>query len=136
MTQLFRRSIFTLFALIALAISAGAQTTDTANATKAPKPMKDIRFVVIHTPGSKWIPGKSLFEQVGVREHVDHYMKLLEAGKLALGGPHLDGKAGGMMIPAAGVTEEEIAAFAAADPAVKSGLLLVEIRPWLIGMSQ
>jgi uncharacterized protein YciI len=136
MTHLFRRSIVTLFALIALAISASAQTTDTANATKAPKPMKDIRFVVIHTPGSKWIPGKSLFEQVGVREHVDHYKKLLEAGKLALGGPHLDGKAGGMMIPAAGVTEEEIAAFAAADPAVKSGLLLVEIRPWLIGMSQ
>ena len=98
--------------------------------------MKDIRFVVIHTPGPKWIAGKSLFEQPGVREHVEHYRTLLEAGKLALGGPHLDGKAGGMMIPAAGVSEAEIAAFAAQDPAVRSGLLLAEVRPWLIGMSR
>jgi uncharacterized protein YciI len=98
--------------------------------------MKDIRFVVIHLPGPKWVPGKSLFEQAGVREHVEHYRKLLEEGKLALGGPHLDAKAGGMMIPAAGVSEAEVEAFAAADPAVVSGLLLAEIRPWLIGMSQ
>jgi uncharacterized protein YciI len=98
--------------------------------------MKDIRFTVIHTPGPNWIPGKSLFEQAGVREHVDHYSALLEAGKLALGGPHLDEKGGGMMIPAQGVSAEEVAAFAAADPAVKSGLLAAEVRPWLIGMSQ
>jgi uncharacterized protein YciI len=98
--------------------------------------MKDVRFVVIHTPGPNWVPGKPVFEQDGVREHVEHYRKLLEDGKLALGGPHLDAKGGGMMVPAAGVSEDEIAAFAAADPAVKSGLLLAEIRPWLIGMSQ
>jgi uncharacterized protein YciI len=98
--------------------------------------MKDIRFVVFHSPGPKWLPGKTLFEQLGVREHVEHYRKFLEAGKLALGGPHLDDKGGGMMIPAAGITEEEIARYATEDPAVKSGVLLVEVRPWLIGMSQ
>jgi hypothetical protein len=41
-----------------------------------------------------------------------------------------------MMIPNAGVSEEEITLYAAEDPAVKSGLLLAEVRPWLIGMSQ
>ena len=49
--------------------------------------MKDIRFVVFHSPGSKWLPEKTLFEQPGVREHIEHYRKFLEAGKLALGGP-------------------------------------------------
>jgi hypothetical protein len=98
--------------------------------------MKDVRFVVMHSPGPKWLPGKTLFEQPGVREHVEHYRKFLEAGKLALGGPHLDGKCGGMMIPTAGVSEAEMTKYAAEDPAVESMLLIAAVRPWLIGMSQ
>lgn len=113
-----------------------AQPSNTGSSDKVAKPMKDVRFVVLHTPGPQWVPGKTLFEQPGVREHVEHYRKLLEAGKLAMGGPHLDGKAGGMMIPMAGVSEEEITRHAAEDPAVKGGLLLAEVRPWLVGMSR
>lgn len=97
--------------------------------------MKDVRFVVFHTAGPRWIPGKTLFEQPGVMDHVTHYRQLLDAGKLALGGPHLDERGGGMMIPQPGVTEDELLAFAAADPAVRSGLLQFEVRPWLVGMS-
>jgi len=97
--------------------------------------MKDVRFVVFHTPGPKWLAGKTLFDQPGVMEHVGYYRKLLETGKLALGGPHLDVGGGGMMVPAAGIAEAEISAFAAEDPAVKSGVLRFEVRPWLIGMS-
>ena len=41
-----------------------------------------------------------------------------------------------MMIPAGGVTEEEINKYAAEDPAVVSGLLVADVRPWLVGMSQ
>ena len=97
--------------------------------------MRDVRYVVFHLPGPAWVPGKSLFEQEGVREHVSHYRKLLDAGKLAYGGPHPDERGGGMMIPTAAVSEEELRAFAAQDPAVQSGLLRFEIRPWIIGMS-
>lgn len=97
--------------------------------------MKDVRHVVFHLPGPAWQAGKSLLEQPGVMDHVGHYGRLLEAGKLAMGGPHLDERGGGMMIPAAGVALAELEAFAAQDPAVKSGLLRVEIRPWLVGMS-
>ena len=96
--------------------------------------MKDIRHVVLHAPGPAWEHGKSPFEQVGAREHAEHYRRLLADGKLELGGPHLDERGGGMMIPAAGVDEAEIRRFAAEDPAVRSGLLQVEVRPWLIGM--
>lgn len=95
---------------------------------------QDIRFVVFHRPGPRWDPGRSLFEQDGVREHVAHYRTLLAEGKLAYGGPFVDGAGGGMMVPAAGVPHDEIQRFAAADPAVLSGLLVAEVRPWLIGM--
>ncbi|WP_458237628.1 YciI family protein [Pseudomonas sp. P5_A2_2] len=98
--------------------------------------MQDIRYVVFHKPGPAWLPGKSMFEQPGVRDHVAHYRKWLDAGKLELGGPHLDTTGGGMMVPIAGVSEDEVTRFASEDPAVKSGTLLAEVRPWLIGMSK
>ena len=41
-----------------------------------------------------------------------------------------------MMVPTAGVPEAEVRSFAAEDPAVRSGVLLAEVRPWLIGMSR
>jgi len=96
---------------------------------------QDIRYVVIHRPGPAWQAGKRIFDQEGVREHIAHYRQWLEAGKLELGGPYLDPMGGGMMIPAAGVPEEEVRQFANDDPAVKAGLLEVEVRPWLVGMS-
>jgi len=96
--------------------------------------MKEIRCVVVHTPGPMWRAGAPLFEQDGVREHVGHYRQLLEDGKLTMGGPFLDAAGGGMMIAEAGVDEAELAAFAAADPAVQSGLLRAEVRQWLVGM--
>lgn len=96
--------------------------------------MQDIRHVVFHRPGPQWLAGKSMFEQPGLQQHVEHYRKLLELGKLSLGGPHIDSHGGGMMIPATGVIEAEGLRFAAEGPAVMSGLLLAEVRPWLIGM--
>ena len=98
--------------------------------------MRDIRFVVIHTPGPRWKAGSPVFEQDGVHEHIGHYKQLLESGKLTMGGPFLDASGGGMMIPGPDVAETEIVAFANADPAVLSGLLKAEVRQWLVGMSQ
>lgn len=96
--------------------------------------MQDIRFVVIHRPGPRWVADKSLFEQEGVREHVAHYRQWLDQGKLLAGGPFLDGFAAGMMVPMAGLAEHEVRAFAEDDPAVRSGLLVAEVRRWMIGM--
>ena len=93
-----------------------------------------IRYVVFHTPGPKWQTGVDFREQEGVREHVGHYLKFHEQGKLELGGPFLVQDAGGMMVAAKDVSKEELDAFAAADPAVVSGLLLYEVRPWLTAM--
>ena len=87
-----------------------------------------IRYVVFHRPGPKW--------QDGVREHVQHYLKFHEQRKLELGGPFLLQDAGGMMVATKNVLQEELETFAAADPAVRSGLLIYEIRPWLTAMKR
>jgi uncharacterized protein YciI len=93
-----------------------------------------IRYVVFHRPGPKWQAGVDFREQDGVREHVGHYLKLHEQGKLELGGPFLLQDAGGMMVATKEVSQEELEIFAATDPAVQSGLLLYEVRPWLTAM--
>ena len=95
---------------------------------------RPIRYVVFHRPGPKWQTGVDFREQEGVGEHVQHYLKLHEQGKLELGGLFLSQDAGGMMVATKDVSQEELEAFAAVDPAVRSGLLLYEIRPWLTAM--
>ena len=98
------------------------------------QPTRPIRFVVIHKPGPKWQHGVDFRQQKRVGEHVQHYLKLHEQGKLQLGGPFLIPDIGGMMVTTKDVSQEEIETFAAADPAVQSGLLIYEIRPWMIAM--
>ena len=95
---------------------------------------RPIRYVVLHKPGPKWQYGVDYREQAGVGEHVQHYMKFHEQGKLELGGPFLLPDMGVMMVTTKDISREEIEAFAAADPAVQSGLLLIEIRPWMTAM--
>lgn len=118
--------------LLASAVPAAGQTG--APAATAPRPAPEIRYVIVHRPGPAWVAGKPPFEQPGIAEHVAHFRQLQQQGKLALGGPFMDAGGGGMMVPEAGVGEAEITAFAQADPAVRSGLLIAEVRPWLIGM--
>ncbi|HLO15646.1 MAG TPA: YciI family protein [Anaerolineales bacterium] len=95
---------------------------------------RPVRYVVFHKPGSKWQYGVDFREQAGVGDHVGHYLKLHEQGKLELGGPFLLQDAGGMMVATKDVSQEELEAFAAADPAVQAGLLIYEIRPRLTAM--
>lgn len=95
---------------------------------------RPVRYVVFHSPGPAWKHGVDFRQQDGVGEHVQHYLKLHEEGKLELGGPFLLQDAGGMMVATKEVSHDELEAFAAADPAVKAGLLVYEIRPWLTAM--
>ena len=93
-----------------------------------------IRYIVIHKPGPNWQYGVDFREQEGVGQHVQHFLKLHEQGKLELGGPFLIQDAGGMMVATNDVSQAELEEFAASDPAVQAGLLIYEIRPWLTAM--
>ncbi|MEM9603588.1 MAG: YciI family protein [Pseudomonadota bacterium] len=95
-----------------------------------------VRWVVMHLPGPAWQAGVDFREQVGVMDHVSHYAVWHADGKLEAGGPFLDPAGGGMMIASEDVSEAELEAFAAADPAVASGLLSYRVRPWYRAMTQ
>lgn len=123
-----------LIALLLLAATSVAAAQAAGAPAAATRPARDLRFVVVHTPGPGWDSTKSVFEQPGLQAHIEHYRQWQVQGKLELGGPFMDGAAGGMMLPVAGVPETEVRRFAAEDPAVKAGLLRAEVRPWLIGM--
>jgi uncharacterized protein YciI len=69
-------------------------------------------------------------------DHVGHYAKLHESGKLLYGGPFTDIDSGGMMIAAEGITREELEAFAASDPAVVAGLLDFVVKTWYVAMAK
>jgi uncharacterized protein YciI len=95
---------------------------------------RSVRYVVFHKPGSKWKYGIAFREQDGVGDHVQHDLKFHEQGRLEMGGPFLLQDVGGMMIATKDILQAELEAFAAADPAVRSELLIYEIRPWLTAM--
>jgi hypothetical protein len=67
---------------------------------------RPVRYVVFHRPGPKWQLGVDFREQEGVSEHVQHYLRLHEQGKLELGGPFLSTDAGGMMVATKDVSRE------------------------------
>lgn len=96
--------------------------------------MPDRCLVVFHSPGPAWEPGLPLMQQAGVQAHAAHYARLLQAGQLMMGGPFVDGAGGGMMVCKPGLDEDALRMHALADPAVESGLLSFEIRPWMIGL--
>ena len=96
--------------------------------------MPDRCLVVFHSPGPAWEPGLPLMQQTGIQAHAAHYAKLMESGHLQMGGPFVDGAGGGMMICAPSMDEDALRTHALADPAVESGLLEFEIRPWVIGL--
>jgi uncharacterized protein YciI len=93
------------------------------------------RFVAFHSPGPGWKAGVAFFEQAGVDEHAAHYAGAMGDGKLELGGPFLD-ESGGMMVFARGLDRAAVDAIAQADPAVRSGLLKVDVRPWMAALSR
>jgi len=97
-----------------------------------------VKQVVFHSPGPNWKTGGNFQEQSEevVLEHVEHYRKFHEQGKLSLGGPYTDIDSGGMMIADESVNREELEKFAASDPAVKAGILRYEVKTWYVAMSK
>lgn len=92
-----------------------------------------VYFVLLHTPGPTWDPSLGFREQPGVDQHIQYMAGIMDGGQLVMGGPFLD-DSGGMMIMRAENLEaaQEVAT---ADPGVQSGLLQVEVKPWMVAMS-
>lgn len=91
-----------------------------------------IYHVLFHSPGEKWVDSLLFQEQPGVTGHVKYMASFLQAKKLVEGGPFLD-NSGGMMIFDG--TREEAEKITYNDPTVKSGVLKVTVKPWMVAMS-
>ncbi len=85
------------------------------------------RFVVVYRPGPAWRAGRKVTEQ-DLRDHYYFLKALFEAGKLTLAGPFLDDTGGMAVFRARDRAEAERTL--ATDPAVVSGVLIGELRPF------
>ena len=121
-----RMAVATRRAIVAAALMTVAVATDSiVSAQPVPQPTY---YVVTQTPGPAWKAGVD-FRNQPLADHFQ-YWSHLQSGPLVIGGPLLDGS-GGMIIldvPSADAAR----AIAAADPAVRTGLLIATVRPWQI----
>jgi|TARA_B100001964_G_C14035839_1_gene510345 uncharacterized protein YciI len=99
----------------------------------AADPNPPVYLVAFHSPGPNWNYSRSAADQPGMAEHHRYVNALREAGKVILGGDYLD-HAGGMMIYQMKTIQEARLA-ANNDPAVKAGLLKVEVKTWRANLS-
>ena len=101
----------------------------TSTAVKIAGDMKTYYFVSLYksTPEEEYTPQEAAEIQAA---HLANIRKLAEEKKLLLAGPFMDqGDMRGIFILSV-ESQEEAEAFTAEDPAVKAGLLRMEVRPW------
>jgi uncharacterized protein YciI len=84
-------------------------------------------FAIHYQCGPAWVHGKTVFEQP-LQDHLAYMHQLVEAGILRMGGPFLD-NTGGLIVLTAN-TEQEASELAAADPAIRNGLMRAQTHPW------
>ena len=86
-------------------------------------------FALCYRPGPAWLPDKPVFEQP-LKEHRAYMRSLLNAGTVVLGGPYSDDTGGLVAVDAD--SHEAAAEIAAGDPAIRDGIMLADVHPWLI----
>ena len=117
-------------ALLGLAAALPALAAVKARAEDGPKTY----FVLMHMPGPKWDKTKSFRDQPGIGAHVAYMSGFADKKQLVMGGPFLDDSGGMMLFELASLAEAR--AIANADPTVRSGLLKVRVKPWLVAIAR
>jgi uncharacterized protein YciI len=86
-------------------------------------------FAIIYAPGPNWIQGRSIFDQ-DLMQHAQYMQKLLDQGKLELGGPFSDSTGGMAIIDATDPTAARN--IMENDPAILNGIFTAKVHPWFI----
>jgi uncharacterized protein YciI len=86
-------------------------------------------FLVIYRPGPAWLTGKSISEQP-LKEHGTYMLSLYVQGIVKLAGPLTDDAGGAVVLEA--VNESVAKAIVTEDPAVKYGIFVYEMHPWVL----
>lgn len=85
-------------------------------------------YLVVYKRGPAWV-GNTLAEQ-SLQAHGKYMLDLYEQGSMKFAGPFLDDAGGAIVLEAE--DEAEAMALVANDPAVKQGIFVSEIHPWLM----
>lgn len=86
-------------------------------------------FVLLLTPGSAWIEGKTVREQPYWAQHADFMDQLFANGMVILGGPFSD--ATGSMVIIEGESEQAVADLFASDPFVVHNIFALSmLKQW------
>jgi uncharacterized protein YciI len=99
-----------------------------------PAPRMEKYVLVLLRRGSAWTPEETAATRELQKQHLGHFRKMAEAGKLMIAGPfgdQPDPTLRGMCIYKTS-SVEEAKALAEADPAVKAGRLKVEAMTWYV----
>ena len=123
---------FMTFVLLVAAGCASRKDAQKEEPTMSPKPT--VVFAVRFLPGAKWIAGKPANEQPGIDDHVRNLGQWHDRELLYCGGPFLDGTGGLSVLRVSSL--EKANALVAEDPAVRAGLLVSEIHPWLLAFER
>lgn len=85
--------------------------------------------VLLYRPGPAWVPGRSVFQQA-LQPHLQYMHQLVASGVIRIGGPFLDDTGGLVVVDLD--TLDAARACAEADPAVRDGIMQVDVHPWRV----
>ncbi len=84
-------------------------------------------FAVVYGPGSRWIEGKTIFEQP-LDAHVAYVKSLSDDGTVLMAGPFADDDGGLTILQADNLQEAQL--IIAEDPDVREDVLRAQVRCW------
>jgi uncharacterized protein YciI len=93
----------------------------------APAPPRQL-YLFLYRPGPAWRAGVPMRQQ-DLRDHAAYHGRLLREGRSFAGGGYV-GENGGLAIVRA-ANLEDARAMLAADPAIRNGVFVAEIRQWV-----
>jgi uncharacterized protein YciI len=85
-------------------------------------------FLILHKPGPAWVDGQG-FQDQDLRKHGAYIHRQYQSGVVIEGGPFLDHTGGMAIIKVETTAQAE--AFIREDPAVKTGVFVAELHPWM-----
>ncbi len=84
-------------------------------------------YLFLYRPGPAWRAGVPMRQQ-DLRDHAAYHGRLLREGRSFAGGGYVGENGGLAIVRAAGL--EEARAMLAADPAIRNGVFVAELRQW------
>lgn len=113
---------------LAGAIAAATLLAAAPALAQTPAPAPTVYYLFVYSAGPAWKTGQPMSAQ-GLGPHGAYMTKLFREGVVVAGGPSMEPQGAGLAILKA-KDMAEAKALLAADPAIKDGIMVAEVRSW------